>query len=299
MLVLFQRIYKLKSFSLFMYDKVIPLNFETNLNEKSILNCYRQDSILIKATILREIIKKNDLLDNILENSDVKPKGDYSGWISSLKLDIHSSMFHAIETLFTLMFVTLEEPDEFWLRVSNYSPRELVQKVRAVAEDINLITDENLITLFYKCFDKNFIEKLNKRKLFDSIRMLLKGAALEFSDKEEYNAYKHGGRYLQGATRAVIKDSKDNLKDILGEGDCIIYLRRKEGKLFHKLYDYESDFQIIKLTYNLLDLLINQRKLECGSLESGTKINTIDFSKEDIEGLMNKRRAYIFIGKKD
>ena len=110
--------------------------------------------------------------------------------------------------------------------------------------------------------------------MIDNILLFLKLAAKKFNDKDEYNCYKHGLRIISGTSNIEIRQNNSTNVKELGIHQMLLYPEKGKNpsKLLLKSYDYEKDFDIIKLASNLVNALILQRRKKIENDTSGFKI---------------------------
>jgi len=140
------------------------------------------------------------------EFSDI-PKLDVH-YETLLNFDLHGLKYHIIETLFSIIFALEEKGDEFlWFNLS--FPESKIQRSFAVYDKIVSLKKswvmENYLVKDIKYNDQAipfwqylFFFNLDSRKLSDDIEkieknivMLLSQMASAFSDRDDFNSYKH------------------------------------------------------------------------------------------------------------
>ena len=132
----------------------------------------------------------------------------------------------------------------------------------------------------------------------DVIKNALVLFARDFSDRDDYNAYKHSLRLYQTPVRVgVAPEGSVNYQMLGSASDALSYLEKdKNGRLREvtKPFDAERDFNIGILCYNLIyniiiarrrfffkteDLLFNFSKVDLQSLNiSGTTLGKFSFT---------------------
>lgn len=237
---------------------------------------YQIDHWIYKAAMLKRIIENFDSVkDIILKNViDVIDKD----CINMLKAEIHFTLFQMIETLFELIFALEKRDDKnLWLNLSftqstsrnSYKRIEKISKGEIDFLDIPVkIPSGKEIPLIYYIFYFGIepfpIKRINEN--FEKIKQSLIILAKFFSDRFEYNAYKHSLRFFQlplaiellGETNGneiipILKASSDNTLTFL-------HNERGEIKMVSKSFDYEIDYEKIIICHNLISNIIKPRK---------------------------------------
>jgi len=216
-------------------------------------------------------------------------------FVLAIKSDIRQTLFQAIETLFEIIFALLPDKngkisDMEIMRI--LSKRELpYKKIQKIAEsekeleflDMEIkISPEKIVSLAEYIFYYNvtatedYIDKI--KVSLEAIKSGLYTLAKEFSDRKEYNCYKHGMR-LVPAMKFLKIARADNMKDIANFDltNSLTYYTEdlKQGKIefVTKLFDTERDKRLIQLCSGLLWNIIKIRDIVFNKLpqkESGS-----------------------------
>jgi hypothetical protein len=144
---------------------------------------------------------------------------DYAAYAKSLRLEIRATYFQAIETLFEFIFSL--EPREnvidnrrIWYFLSTSRWRDNNERIARIAKSDTSFLDREITAgkmltvpfiqyLFY--FDVTNPSMLHAvRASFDPIKKFLVAFAQEFSDRDEYNAFKHALRILPAVQNVQI-----------------------------------------------------------------------------------------------
>ncbi|MBI3036505.1 hypothetical protein HYY73_01985 [Candidatus Woesearchaeota archaeon] len=234
-----------------------------NNRDKIFFLSYQPDSLMEKAIILKRIIEHPEILDNVKDKFSLhEPKAV----INNLKAELHFAMYHILENLFALCIAQFKSPDDIWSWMSHYDFSELNAMIAQIARrGIGVISGVNnaktVRALFFAACPSHFLKLKRTKRYIENISLLLKHFAIELSDKEVYNSYKHGLRIIKGNLN--IKKTYE----VLGDWSAFFYFNKYEpnkGDLILKSYSYEQSFRIIELAWQLTRLLIWQRKAKIG-----------------------------------
>jgi hypothetical protein len=169
--------------------------------------------------LIDHFLYKQCALYNIIDNLDkLKPdilKGlediDDTEFVKTLRLEIRATYFQAIETLFELIFsleprTSVIDNRHIWYYLSTSEWRENYKRIESIAEGDTAFLDRIVYAgeelkipfiqyLFYfGVSNPDMLDSINKS--FDPIKKFLVSFAQEFSDRAEYNAFKHALRIL-------------------------------------------------------------------------------------------------------
>ena len=245
--------------------------------------------------ILKQATYKN-ILDNFeqLEPLVLRDVSDYSkdDYKKTLRASIRQTYFHSIETLFELIFAI-----ETGIRVSpdhHQDELTLLRLVRSQSQ-INFKRIENLaskdpdeLQLWTKKYKLNSIDQelsmiqyifyyITNRSntsidhpeywdLLDSSLQCIENSlglfAKDFSDRTEYNAYKHGLRILPLLKGFTTLNSETAQTVHFDFSDSITYMTEKDNQIKYttKVFDTERDFQMTVLVSYFISNITNARK---------------------------------------
>jgi len=190
--------------------KSLIVNDLKRINE-SFFNNYNIDYWLYKICILKECHDNSDKVFDIITKDLIDT--DIEDFRKALRLELHFLYFHLIETLFTLYFTVCKYPNtQLWLALAFSNERDtyFFQEIYKMIKDfkegkllnfdlekvikVNFVGKANNITLlkfaFYFLYPINLTED-EWLKNTDNIKKMLFMFAKDFSDRGEYNAYKH------------------------------------------------------------------------------------------------------------
>lgn len=257
--------------------------------DKLLFTSFQHSYIFEKATLLKGIIDNHVPVFDIVQGNDGVQFSNYEAIRAHLKAEIHFSMFHALESIFALIFALIKQPDNVWVWLTNYKFPKFNEMVAKVAEaDISVASEmdefETIKFLFFKNCPDEFVEQTQVREAIQTISKILILCANEMLDKDEYNSYKHGLRLISGDLRLNLVNEKEGIEKIVDIVPGFVYLNTKNQetpRIVPKQYSYERSYKIIKICWQLTSLMINQRKVDY-SVTTSCAIETIDFSKIDI-----------------
>jgi len=248
-------------------------------------------------------------LKNILDNFEgAKPliynnieNADDDDCKLMLKAEIHFTYYQVVETLFEIMFGLQNSPELLWFHIS-FSKFSTYEKIRKIANgEIGFLSEKVLVhnEKTKENFSLDFIEYIfygqdidlpaaEKKSNFNNIRLFLDIFAKDFTDRGEYNAYKHSLRILPCKTGVTFsytdEKNKTHSLDLKGN-DGFQYLEQhklKNGDLtikkVMKSYDTERDFKMAIVCCQLISNLIKTKK----AMFFGTQETVYMFHKYDV-----------------
>jgi hypothetical protein len=248
---------------------------------------YAYDYYLYKLGTLRAILADTakfdkDFLSTIVEGTD------QTGYTRFIKSEVRMTCFHAIETLFELILAL--EPKDGILRdekilhsLVTADPAINYRRIREISKDINTLNFLNNICIqdgqiplwmhiFYFQLNLDLPDDA-KDKFLESekaIKHFIKHIADIFSDREEYNAYKHGLRIMHTLDFVSIGVENDPSQMVDDLSDSMTLLTFEKGpKKTDKptaeiidviSFDTNVDMEIIQICYYMINNIINRRK---------------------------------------
>ena len=257
-------------------------------HDKLLFTSYQYDFILRKIAVLKVIIDNQASVIDIIQGTDGLEFKDESALISGLKAEIHFSKYHALESMFAMVFALIKQPDDVWVWLTTYTFRDFNRMISDMAKsNISAISGisetETIRNLFFKNCPVEFVEQAETKESMQNISRILTLCAKEMTDKDEYNSYKHGLRILSGNLELKLANEKEAIDEV----PAFVYLSAKKNKTVKtipKLYSYERSYKIIKVSSQLTSLMIKQRKLEYSENIIGT-LETVDFRNIDVEDI--------------
>lgn len=232
-----------------------------------------------------------------------------------VRLDIRQNYFHAIETFFELFFAFLPKnshpPDERKIvrQLVKANWRNNYKEIKRIAEGKKKV--ESLLSkmvqlgnrevstchyLFYPgIYDESKFPKELMRKIGDSIPAIQSGIvsmALDFIQRAEYNAYKHGMRAYPSyeAAYLVNVDTKKAEHEFGLENSVSFHDFNDDSKeviIETRVLDTKRDIRMTHLASNLIRNMILYRHLilrnsASDTRKSGEKIAIYTFGKDEV-----------------
>lgn len=251
---------------------------------------YMVDYFLYKQAIYKNILDNYEELEpKILKGVNGQVKADV---VKTLKSSIRLTYYHCIETLFEIVFALDKgivheknhHQDELILqRLSNSDFRKNFKRIEDMAlpgsaelagfdKTISLdVVGEDISILRY-IFYYTITQKNNTigtewwdrmPESLEAIKLALVEFAKDFSDRTEYNAYKHGLRVLPLTQKFEAWEAATNKKILnLDFSDAMTFLAesKEEFSITTKNFDTERDYRMTMLASQLIANIVNIRK---------------------------------------
>lgn len=251
---------------------------------------YMVDYFLYKQAMYKNILDGYDELESkILKDVTGQVKADV---IKTLKSSIRITYYHCIETLFEIIFALDKginhelnhHQDELILqRLSNSDFRKNFKRI----EDIALPNSKELarfdrtlsldvvgeeISILRYIFYYTITPKNNTignewwarmPESLEAIKLALTAFAKDFSDRTEYNAYKHGLRVLPLTQKFEAWETETNKKILnLDFHDAMTFLTesKDEFSITTRNFDTERNYKMTILASQLIANIVNIRK---------------------------------------
>lgn len=291
--------------------KKFVINDIDNL-QKEFFRTYDPDYWLCKIVLLKN---SNDNYSKIYKNLKTDlPEINDELFKRMTRTEMHFLYFQMIESLFEIIFAIIEHNNrDLWLALtfSNDKKTEYYSncynKIKDFAEgsyiefknyffSLNNITLQNkeiemplLRWIFYFNYQFEMSEKKWKINL-DNIFYFLRKFAKDFSDRGEYNAYKHSLRFYNAPSNFFISTEGSEERILLGASeDSIIYLEemKTDNKYSKKIartvkpFDFEADARCCYIIYELIRNIIFTRKYQILNELDGKKFNIMLFLDTD------------------
>lgn len=227
------------------------------------------------------------ILNNILDNDHLMPvllKGvegiNEKAVKKSLKIQLRAMYYQSIETLFELIFALERilnsnvQRSGLWYNLSKSPYRENFKRISKkefafldrnyTIEDVQ--KNELTVSLAHYIFFFNF--KLDPKVIesIKAIKLALKIFARDFSDRDEYNAFKHSIRVFPTLKSVRLTPKQESpSKDILEMKDSISYLKMKDKNskkvtLISKSLDVIRDYNLALLSSRMISNIICTRR---------------------------------------
>ncbi len=294
--------------------KTFIVNDLDNL-QKEFYRMYDPDYWLYRIMLLKNSHDDFKLIKTSLTKNTKETKDE--DFKRVIRTELHFLYFQMIETLFEIIFaISRHDNRNLWvvLTFSNYKNTPFYSETYKRIEKLNSYSDifakkikteiegkKVEIPLLRWIFYFFYPTKLNNdewRKNLENIKKLLLIFARNFTDRGEYNAYKHSLRFYNAPFSMAIGISGSKKMYSLGSSqDCIVFLeerkkKNREGKMVstgqisktRKPFNFQRDYELCILIYVMIKTIIDTRKYTLLEEKVGKKfflgnfIN-VDFSK--------------------
>lgn len=278
---------------------------------------YPKDHWMYKLSMMINIIDNYDSIKDILHKGwdEVNDKA----YLGMLNAEIHFTYFQMVEALFQMIFVLEERLDkDLWYCLSSHQWRKKQKKksgetYKRIADfiknyekflykEVELTTSKKISLIEYIFYHYTKFTKLTEdeiKKNFENIKLALLIFARDFTDRDDYNAYKHGLRFYHSSQKYTFYNEKTKISFAqYGSENVISYLREEQnGDIFeiHKAFDPKRDFNMANLCHQLISNIIEPRR--CYFLKQklpemysfdGIDINKLNTPKNTLTSLKQK-----------
>jgi len=259
--------------------------------QKEFYRMYDPDYWLYRIMLLKNSHDDFDQLkSNLTKNTEEVIDKDFKRVI---RTELHFLYFQMIETLFEIILaVSKHDNRDLWvaLTFSNYRSTlfysETYKEIEALNDHSEIFSEKMkadidgkqieipaLRWIFYFIYPSKLSDG-DWGKNLENIKRLLLTFARDFSDRGEYNAYKHSLRFYNSPFSMAIGITGGNQMHSLGSSeDCITFLeeqRKKDtnGELLptgqimrtQKPFDFQRDYEMCILIYAMIKNIICTRK---------------------------------------
>jgi len=263
-----------------------------------------------KATYLKHILENIEKFEAEFFKKELATdkKDDFR---RTIKSDLRQTYFHAIESFFEL-FLSLNpkgkkvlDDENILFNLTNSNWKGNYKKIKEIAENEKALDflDEEITVLDKKVSIGNYIFYMGLFNMdkhpglktqidnsIDAIKYGVKIIARDFTNREEYNAYKHGLRIIPAVSEIMFADI-ETMETKFGwdlTDSMSFYTPTKnpdELTVVTKLFDSERDYQMTLFCSNLISHMIFYRKMSMNKeKEKGNgQIAVRFFGKEPIE----------------
>lgn len=227
-------------------------------------------------------------------------------YVNAIRSDIRQTYFQAIETVFEIFFALLPDRngkihDKIIERITlSDLPYSDIRKISKSENSLDFLDneiiypDKTTLTLgefiFYFGLHNEIKFKESIEQSLDAIKYALRILAKEFTDRREYNSYKHGLRIIPALQKLDILDAETMKKAISFElKDTMTFYsydkKTNETSFITKKFDTERDLQMISVCSNLLWTMITLRDAAYNKAkkDKDSKIAILFFGKEEID----------------
>lgn len=220
----------------------------------------------------------------------------------AIKSSIRQTYFHAIETMFEMIFALIPNED------GTIKDRDILQNISSSKfpyDNIEKIANNNGLTfldklmtvktsnisvahhIFYLGLGGNDIES----KIIESINAIksfLILTAKDFADRREYNSYKHGLRLIPILKKFNLTDPKSGkikLEYDLEDSLTFYSENRKNGdvEFITKTFDTNRDIKMTSVISNIIWNIVRIRRVLYFPKTGSDSVNIIFFDKDNIE----------------
>jgi hypothetical protein len=238
---------------------------------------YLVDHFHYKAFVLYNVLQKYpQLKSDILDGLEIVNDGDFE---KSIRLEIRATYFQAMETLFELIFSLeprggLFDNRRIWYFLSTARWRKNLKRIESIAQgetdflDRDITANKNVKVpfiqyLFFFGVSESTMQPAIQAS-FDPIKKFLVTFAKEFTDRAEYNAFKHALRILP-AMRSFEAINRVTQKPLISWDmtRSVSYLTEGDDRsisLETRPLDTERDMRMTQVCSHLISNIVRTRK---------------------------------------
>ena len=277
-------------------------------NWKDFFSSYLADHYRHKSTTLLSIIERYDDIKKLLftEADHV----DEIHYLSSLKAELRATYFQAIETLFEFLFALeprngVIDNANLWYLLSTSRGIKNYELIKTIGQgDVDFlersVTYKDDLTMsfcqyvfFFGDVAKSYPDEV--KESCEAIPDLLITLANVFSDRDEYNAFKHSLRAFPAFGKVGIYKKKDGSDPLfeLDVSNSWTYLRVGEkGAITQhtKPLDYRRDHQMTAICGELISNIVRTRQAQ---FFPGDPVRIHFLSKDQIESASEQEERWI------
>ena len=311
MLVIFDSRNFFSIFPNYQKNNINKYGLNVNMSKKDeILEFYKHypiDHWIYKARMLKNLIENFDSVKEILLKDliDVVDKD----CINMLKAEIHFTYFQIIEALFELIFALENRKDKLlWFYISFSPYKKNFRRIGKVAsgitdflfKDVELPFGKVIPLIQYIFYFGAFfpISDTDMKNNLEMIKRILILFAKDFSDRNEYNAYKHSLRFYHSPIWLEFGEilNGDKTKPILNmntEDSFTFLCKNQDGNIDSrtKAFERNRDYKMIALCHNLIQNVINLRKRSF--FAPNEKAKACMFNKLDLTSINKRKDTFI------
>ena len=221
----------------------------------------------------------------------------------SIKTDIRQTYFQAIETVFEILFgLGPNDKGEFPQNIlKNISSGKLnynrINSISKDANELNYLNQELIINgnrkvslgeyIFYFGIDGTNRYGDDLTNSIIAIKHALFILSQDFSDRSEYNSYKHGLRVMRALRNFSILNSETQKEEMnFSLSDSMTYYsndkKKNESSFVTKLFDTERDLRMISICSNIIHTMIRNRDFYLNNKETENKLPILIFGIDEI-----------------
>ena len=252
--------------------------------QKEFYRMYDPDYWLYKIMLLKN---SHDEFDNLkpllIKNTEETVDKDFQRVI---RTEMHFLYFQMVETLFEIIFAISESDNrDLWIAITFSNYRENYKKIAELNYNSKIFTENTigigddvvetslLRWIFYFVYPSKLTDEKWKKNL-ENIKNLLLIFARDFTDRGEYNAYKHSLRFYNAPlSMAIGMTGSDQMHSLSSSENCITFLEEQKkkdenggliptGRIMRtqKPFDFEKDYNFCILIYHMIKNIIYTRK---------------------------------------
>lgn len=244
---------------------------------------YNPDYWLCKMQLLKN---SHDNFESLKEILKIGIDVDDAHYTRVLRTELHFLYFQMTEALFEIVFaIARHDNRNLWLSLTVSDWRSNYEEIADFSSksdiftrdiDIEIVGVKTKIPLLRWIFYFNSPSKMNESEWktnLANITKLLVCFAKDFSNRDEYNAYKHALRfYTSPFSVQMWRNDKPFLTIQNDSRDSVTYLKTRKETLageggevsrlisVTKSFDFERDYHCCLLIYELISNVINPRK---------------------------------------
>jgi hypothetical protein len=229
---------------------------------KDFYESYDVEYWITRGRMLHLLIVRNDIRRAVIDALDHFDKEETI--VNRFKTDLHFLTFHSVESLFALIFATVKFWDCPWIWLTSYTTSEFNDLLHKVAEDgLNSLGVDAKI-LFYNPPPTETDDRIQRSSSL--IEKYLKAIAREFTERGEYNSFKHGLRTMRTHASEITLSTEPGGKPLWSAEALVttyLELQALKGKSNQrkvssvtKAIDFERSFRILEFNTHLMTNLI-------------------------------------------
>ncbi len=253
--------------------------------QKEFYKTYNPDYWLYKISLLKNCHDNFDSVKDTL-NDDLSDVVD-DDYKRALRTEMHFLYFQMVETIFEIIFaISKHDNRNLWLALTFSNWQNNYNDIAGLSDTSYLFTSKIKTTVagkelemsllrwvFYFVYPSKMNDEEWKNNL-DKIKRLLFLFAKDFSDRGEYNAYKHSLRFYNSSfSMSIGLTGSQNMHTLGSSNDSITYLEEQKKKeqdgqykatghilRITKPFDFERDYNCCIVIYEMIKNIINTRK---------------------------------------
>lgn len=271
--------------------------------QKEFYQMYDPDYWLYKIMLLKNSHDDFDnLKSSLTKNTKESVDKDFK---RVMRTELHFLYFQMIETLFEIIFAVYENDNrDLWVALTFSDFRENYKRISELNDHSDLFTQKRKngqdkeISMLRWVFYFVYNLKLNDEewiKNLENIKRLLLMFARDFTDRGEYNAYKHSLRFYNTPFSVSIGITGGNNMQSLGSSeDCITYIEEQKKKnedgsvvstgqimRTQKPFDFERDYNLCIAIYSMIKTIVYTRKYSLLKEFNGKNFDLLNFTNLD------------------